>query len=224
MKFERYDRENEKKIAEVVKKARKDDGFDLDEHAYDMDPVVNPEWDKDEELVKIIEQHEEPTISEQIEEVMEPERTRPDFTEVIDTEQAVQEMMEDPKKAMEEDVKIVGETARKTHLADMDDIAIEPEIGEFTGGYKPMFVKKSQEKINKDAYVQNEEQTDTTNWKKIKTKLTSEDQYHEMQEKRIEDLMAKVDAGEIQIEDLTPEDRQVIIDIRMQNESGNNLK
>ena len=223
MKFDRYDRENEKKIAEVVKKARKDDGFDPDEHAYDMDPVVNPEWDKDEELDKIIEQHEEPTISEQIEEVMEPERTRPDFTEVIEAEQAVQEMMEDPKKAMEEDVKIVGETARKSPLADMDKLAIEPEIGEFTGGYKPMFVKKSQQKINKDAYVQNEEQTGATTWKKIKTKLTSEDQYHKMQEKRIEDLMAKVDAGEIQIEDLTPEDRQVIIDIRMQNESGDKI-
>jgi hypothetical protein len=225
MKFESYDRENEKKIAEVVKKAKEDDGFDLDEHAYDMDPIVNPEWDKDEELDKIIEQHEEPTISEQIEEVMEPERTRPDFTEVIETEQAVQEMMADPKKAMEEDLQIVGEKARKSPpLADMSKLAIEPEIGEFTGGYKPMFVKKSQEKVNKDAYVQNEEQTEQTTWKKIKTKLTSEDQYHEMQEKRIDQLMSKVDAGEIQMEDLTPEDRQVIIDIRMQNESGNNLK
>jgi hypothetical protein len=190
-----------------------------------MDPVVNPEWDKDEELDKIIEQHEEPTISEQIEEVMEPERTRPDFTEVIETEQAVQEMMADPKKAMEEDLQIVGEKARKSPpLADMSKLAIEPEIGEFTGGYKPMFVKKSQEKVNKDAYVQNEEQTEQTTWKKIKTKLTSEDQYHEMQEKRIDQLMSRVDAGEIQMEDLTPEDRQVIIDIRMQNESGNNLK
>jgi hypothetical protein len=45
-----------------------------------------------------------------------------------------------------------------------------------------------------------------------------------MQEKRIDQLMSRVDAGEIQMEDLTPEDRQVIIDIRMQNESGNNLK
>jgi len=223
MKFERYDRENEKKIAETVKKARKDDGFDIDEHKYDMDPVINLKWDQDEEIVKIIEQHEEPTISEQIEEVMEPERTRPDFTEVIDTEQAVQEMMENPKKAIQEDLKIVNETARKTVEADMSKLAIEPEIGEFTGGYKPMFVKKSQEKINKDAYVQNEEQTDTTSWKKIKTKLTSETQYHEMQEKRIDDLMSKVDSGEIKIEDLTPEDRQVIIDIRMQNESGDNI-
>ena len=155
---------------------------------------------------------------------MEPERTRPDFTEVIEPEQAVQEMMENPKKAMEEKVEIVKETARKTVEADMSKLAIEPEIGEFTGGYKPSFVKKSQEKINKDAYVQNEEQTEKTNWKKIKSKVASEEQYHEMQEKRIADLMSKLDAGEIQMEDLTPEDRQVIIDIRMQNESGDNIK
>jgi len=223
MKFERYDREHEKKIAEVVKKAKLDDGFDPDEHAYDMDPVVNPEWDKDQELDKIIEQHEEPTISEQIEEVMEPERIRPDFTEVIEPEQAVQEMMQDPKKAMEEHVQIVKETARKVVEADMSKLAIEPEIGEFVGGYKPTFVKKSQERIKKDAYVQNEEQTDKTTWKKIKTKSTSEDQYHEMQEKRIGNLMSQLDAGELQMEDLTPEDRQVIIDIRMQNESGSKI-
>ena len=37
-------------------------------------------------------------------------------------------------------------------------------------------------------------------------------------EQRIEDLMAKVEAGDVQLEDLTPEDRQVIIEIRNQNE------
>ena len=224
MKFERYDREHEKKIAEVVKKAKANDGFDLDEHAYDMDPVINPEWNKDEELDKIIEQHQEPTISEQIEEVMEPERTRPDFTEVIDPEQAVQEMMQDPKKAMEENVQVVKETARKTVEADMSKLATEPEVGEFIGGYKPMFVKKSQEKIKKDAYVQNEEQTEKTLWQKVKTKLTTEEDYHQRVEKRIDNLMVQLDAGELQMEDLTPEDRQVIIDIRMQNESGDSIK
>jgi hypothetical protein len=231
-RFKQREKEEQEALEEVARKAREEleeesiaddiketvvatDKYNFeDEVAYDMDPVVNPEWNKDEE----------PTISEQIEEVMEPERTRPDFTEVIEPEQAVQEMMEDPKKAMEEDVKIVGETARKTHLADMDELAVEPEIGEFTSGYKPMFVKKSQEKINKDAYVQNEEQTDNTAWKKIKTKQTSEDQYHEMQEKRIDTLMTKLDAGELLMENLTPEDRQVIIDIRMQNESGDKIK
>ena len=166
----------------------------------------------------------EKSIAQEIEEVMEPERTRPDFTEVIEPEQAVQEMMENPKKAMEEDVQIVNEKARKIVEADMNELAKEPEIGEFVGGYKPSFVKKSQEKINKDAYVQNQEQKAKKSlWKKIKAKLTPEDQYHEMQEKRIEDLMAKLDAGELQMQDLTPEDRQVIIDIRMQNESGDNV-
>ena len=177
-----------------------------------------------EEFARKAREEEEPSISEQIEEVMESERTRPDFTEVIEPEQAVQEMMQDPKKAIEEDLKIVNEKARKTVEADMTKLAIEPEIGEFTGGYKPNFVKKAQEKIKKDAYVQNEEQTEKTTWKKIKAKTTSEEQYHTMQEKRIEDLMSKVDSGDINMEDLTPEDRQVIIDIRMQNESGDSIK
>jgi len=67
-------------------------------------------------------------------------------------------------------------------------------------------------------YVQNEEQNNSTNWKKIKKKLTTEEYYHQRMEQRIEELMAKVDAGEIQLQDLTPEDRQVIIGIRNQNE------
>jgi len=203
---------HEQALADYAESFKEKDGFDEDEVAYDMTPVKTPEPAK-----------EEPTIAEQIEEVMEPERTRPDFTEVIETEQAVQEMMENPKKAIEEDLRIEHEIARKSPLADMNEIAIEPEIGAFTSGYKPAFVKKSQEKINKDAYVQNEEQTDKTNWKKIKTKLTSEDQYHKMQEKRIDKLMSSLEAGEIQLEDLTQEDRQVIIDIRMQNESGDKI-
>ena len=37
-------------------------------------------------------------------------------------------------------------------------------------------------------------------------------------EQRIEDLMDKIDAGETKLEDLTEEDRQVIIQIKNQNE------
>ena len=70
---------------------------------------------------------------------------------------------------------------------------------------------------DKKDYVQNEEQSDTTTWKKIKSKTTTEEDYHLRMEQRIEDLMAKIDAGEIKLEDLTPEDRQVIIGIRNQN-------
>ena len=212
--FKKREKEEQEALEEVARKAEQEE---LDQIIADHEESLFYDRFKKEEK-------EDPGIAEQIEEAMEPERTRPDFTEVIEPEQAVQEMMENPKKAMEEKVEIVKETARKTVEADMSKLAIEPEIGEFTGGYKPSFVKKSQEKINKDAYVQNEEQTEKTNWKKIKSKVASEEQYHEMQEKRIADLMSKLDTGEIQMEDLTPEDRQVIIDIRMQNESGDNIK
>ena len=43
-------------------------------------------------------------------------------------------------------------------------------------------------------------------------------------DQRIAELMDKLDNNEITLNDLTPEDRQVIIEIRMQNESGDNLK
>ena len=212
--FKKREKQEQEALEEISRKAEQEE---LDQIIADHEESLFYDRFKKEEK-------DDPGIAQQIEEVMEPERTRPDFTEVIEPEQAVQEMMENPKKAMEEKVEIVKETARKTVEADMSKLAIEPEIGEFTGGYKPSFVKKSQEKINKDAYVQNEEQTEKTNWKKIKSKVASEEQYHEMQEKRIADLMSKLDTGEIQMEDLTPEDRQVIIDIRMQNESGDNIK
>ncbi len=222
----KYDEPEYKDPAEVIKEIKAEQ--DAEAKAKQLEEFKKREKEEQEALEEYARKAEEEelvekSIAQEIEEVMEPERTRPDFTEVIEPEQAVQEMMEDPKKAMEENVQVVKETARKTIEADMSKLATEPEIGEFTGGYKPTFVKKSQEKINKDAYVQNEEQTDKTTWKKIKTKQTSEDQYHEMQEKRIDELMTKLDAGEIQMSDLTPEDRQVIIDIRMQNESGDKI-
>ena len=69
--------------------------------------------------------------------------------------------------------------------------------------------------------MQNEEQIENTLWQqanKSRKRLTSEEDYHQRMEQRIEDLMAKIDAGEITLEDLTPEDRQVIIAINKQHE------
>ena len=157
--FKKREKEEKEALEEISRKAEQEE---LDQIIADHEESLFYDRFKNE-------QKDDPGIAEQIEEAMKPERTRPDFTEVIEPEQAVQEMMENPKKAMEEKVEIVKETARKTVEADMSKLAIEPEIGEFTGGYKPSFVKKSQEKINKDAYVQNEEQTEKTNWKKIKS-------------------------------------------------------
>jgi DNA-binding helix-hairpin-helix protein with protein kinase domain len=69
-------------------------------------------------------------------------------------------------------------------------------------------------------YVQNAEQNDKTLWQQAnrsRKRLTSEEDYHQKMEQRIEELMAKVDAGELKLEDLTPEDRKVIIDITNQD-------
>ena len=128
----------------------------------------------------------EPTIAEQIEEVMEPERIRPDFTEVIEKEKEVKP----PKPTLS--------NWQRAELLDN----FHKEHGHFE---------------DVEDYVQNEEQGGETNWKKIKTKTTTEEDYHQRMEQRLEDLMQKVDAGTVQLEDLTPEDRQVIIEIRNQN-------
>jgi hypothetical protein len=77
----------------------KTDSFDLDEVAYDIEtPASSEQLEKEpkvatvEEALKMPESEsvdtpiQDPTISEQIEKVMEPERTRPDFTEVIKPE------------------------------------------------------------------------------------------------------------------------------------------
>ena len=155
----------------------------------------------------------EQTISEQIEEVMEPERTRPDFTEVLEPEKAVQDMMEDPKKAVEENLRIESNTAKKGALGQVIVKAQNKRV-----------VDKIEPKLPKEDYVQNEEQDDKTIWQKSLKRLSTEEEYRAKLDKRIDELMAKLDAGEITLEELTPEDRQTIIDIRMQNESGDSIK
>ena len=41
-------------------------------------------------------------------------------------------------------------------------------------------------------------------------------EYHQRIEKRIDDLITKIDSGEVQMEDLTLEDQKVIMDIKNQ--------
>ena len=86
------------------------DGFDPDEHIYDTIDIDKPKVDKDKQLEEFKKREEEerqaleeyarkaaedePTISEQIEEAMEPERIKPDFTEVLEPEVAVEPKQE----------------------------------------------------------------------------------------------------------------------------------
>ena len=53
---------------------------------------------------------------------------------------------------------------------------------------------------------------------KYKTRLTSEEDYHQRVEARINDLITKLDNNEIKLSDLSDEDQKVIIDILNQND------
>ena len=98
------------------------DGFDPDEHAYDMVSEPKVDKDKQQEEFKKREQEEqealeeyarkaaedEPTISEQIEEAMEPERIKPDFTEVVEPEVKI----ESPKNVVKNAKPLVMRTIK----------------------------------------------------------------------------------------------------------------
>ena len=198
-KFKQREKEEQEALEEYAENAKKE-YENLDIEGFRPGKIVKKK-DKDEDVTVSVEEAlkmpeaesvktpiEEPTIAEQIEEVMESERTRPDFTEVIQPEKEVRP----PKRTL-------SNWQRAELLSNF-----HKEHGNFED------VKE---------YVQNEEQSNRTNWKKIKTKTTTGEDYHQRMEQRIEELMTKLDAGEIKLEDLTPEDRQVIIGIRNQNES-----
>ena len=194
-KFKQREKEEQEALEEYANKAKKE-YEELEIEGFRPGKTVKKDEDKTtvslEEALKLTEAEsvqtpiEEPTIAEQIKEVMEPERIRPDFTEVIETEKEVRP----PKPTLS--------NWQRAELLDN----FHKEHGNFE---------------DVQEYVQNEEQGGETNWKKIKTKTTTEEDYHTRMEQRLEDLMQKVDAGTVKLEDLTPEDRQVIIEIRNQN-------
>ena len=202
--FKAREAEELQALEEYAAKAKREeikDGFDPAE-VEGFEEFNEKYTPKQEDLDEIIKQHEESqpeqsNIAEKIEEVMEPERTRPDFTEVLEPETAVQEMMEDPNKAVEDDLRIEKNKAMK-------------------GSLGQVVVKQKNNKVI---------ETIEAKAPKIPSeKQTTEEKFHEVVEQRIDTLMERLDAGEITLEDLTPEDRQTIIDIRMQNESGENIK
>ena len=53
---------------------------------------------------------------------------------------------------------------------------------------------------------------------KYKKRLTSEEDYHQRVEARINDLITKLDNKEIKLSNLSDEDQKVIMDILNQNE------
>jgi hypothetical protein len=107
------------------------DGFDPDEVMFDLE---TPKYDRDKQLEefkkreeeerkaleeysrKAREEEEEQSISEQIEEAMEPERLRPDFTEVVEPEVAVEPVQEEPKDVVKNAKPLVMRTIKPAEV------------------------------------------------------------------------------------------------------------
>ena len=220
------DLKGQKKTEDKVIVADNTDGFDPDEVMFDM--IQEPEVDKDKQLEEFKKREQEE--KQALEEIA--EKSRKEYEE-LDIDGFRPGKVVKPKATVEEALKMPEAESVQTPIQerikpDLTEV-IEPETE--VSPPKPIlsnwqradlldnFHKEHGNFEDVEDYIQNEEQNDKTTWKKIKTKTTTEEDYHSRMEQRIEDLMAKVDAGDVQLEDLTPEDRQVIIDIRNQNEA-----
>ena len=201
-RFKQREKEEQKALEEVARKAKEEEITATVEEALKMH-----------ESESVMTPIEEPTISEQIEKAMEPERTRPDFTEVIEPEAQI----EKPKDIVKNSKPRVMRTLRRSEGEPPKPVLSNWQRAELLNN----FHKEHGNFEDVKEYVQNEEQNENTLWQqanKSRKRLTSEEDYHQRMEQRIEDLMAQIDAGEITLEDLTPEDRQVIIEINKQHE------
>ena len=134
--FDRRMKEDEERLEEVSRQAREEleksepKGFDVREHVYDMDPIINPDWDNEntswakreaeektkkatlEEALKLsnaesVQTVIEPTISEQIETAMADGRLKPDLTEVIEPENKFTENKEPVEKSKKTKMKTI---------------------------------------------------------------------------------------------------------------------
>jgi len=213
------------------------DGFDPDEVMFDM--VEEPEVDKDKQLEEFKKREQEELAAlqeysrkameenattvtveealkmseaESVETPIQEERIKPDLTEVIEPEAEI----EKPEDVIKNSKPRVMRTIRPTEDRPPKPILSNWQRAELLDN----FHKEHGNFEDVKEYVQNEEQNDNTLWQQVnksKKKLTSQEEYHRRSEQRIEQLMLKVDNGESSLEDLTAEDRQVIIDINNQN-------
>ena len=231
------DLKGQKKTEDKEIVADNTDTFDPDEVAYEM--VEEPKVDKEKQLEEFKKREEEElaaleeyarkasekdettvTVEEALklseaESVETPiqERIKPDLTVVIEPEVEI----EKPKNVIKNSKPRVMRTIKTAEGEPPKPILSNWQRAELLNN----FHKEHGNFEDVKEYVQNEEQNDNTLWQQVsksKKKLTSEEEYHRRVEQRIEDLMSKVDEGELRLEDLTPEDRQVIIDINNQNE------
>ncbi len=215
---------------EAIRKSNEDYNFE-DEVKYDIETEAKPEFD--EERMDIVAQNgndglhydetkqKEPTISEQIEKAMDGvnERIKPDLTEVIEPEKPNK-----PKQGLLGQV-LVNKKGKVVEPAPkLSEVDIKIEDGK----------KVITEKTN---YKQNSEQEVSGNWSKIKDlpetqpipdtvvkvdyvlsdqkdkskkRQINDEEYRKKVESRINELITKVELGEIKITDLSNEDQKLV--------------
>ena len=218
-----------------------EDAFDPDEVMFDMitEPAVDKakqleefkkrEQEEKAELERIAEEAKQEEVTTTVEEALKmseaesvetpiKERTKPDLTEVIEPETSIEE----PKPQKKSSMGMLGTRLVKEKSGKV----VEPPKPILSNWQRAQLLDNFHAKHGNfedvEEYVQNEEQNDNTLWQQVnksKKKLASEEEYHRRMEERLEDIMSKLDKGELKLQDLTPEDRQVIIDIKNQNES-----
>ena len=215
---------------QIIADNRKD-GFDPDEVLFDLqtEPAVDKEKQlevfkkreeeekkaleriaeeaRKEEVTATVEEALKMSEAESVETPIQEERIKPDLTEVIEPEVQIES-----KDIVKNAKPRIMRTLKK------EDLPPKPILSNWQRAeLLDNFHKEHGNFEDVSEYVQNAEQSGQTNWKKIKTKTTTEEDYHSRMEKRIEEIMEQLDSGEKTLEDLTPEDKQVIIEIRNQD-------
>ena len=203
------------------------DGFDPDEVMFDLqtEPAVNKEKQleefkkreeeekaeleriaeeaRQEEVTATVEEALKMTEAESVETPIKEERIKPDLTEVIEPESVVKNAKPLVMRTLKKE-----DTPPKLNLSNWQRAELLDNFHKEHGNFED--VKE---------YVQNEEQNDKTLWSKSKN-ATSEMEYHERVEQRINDLITKIENKEIELTDLSKEDQKVINQINQQKKDG----
>ena len=203
------------------------DGFDPDEVMFDLqtEPAVDKvkqleefkkreqeekaeleriaEEARQEEVTATVEEALKMTEAESVETPIKEERIKPDLTEVIEPESVVKNAKPLVMRTLKKE-----DTPPKLNLSNWQRAELLDNFHKEHGNFKD--VKE---------YVQNEEQNDKTLWAKSKN-TTSEMEYHERVDQRINDLITKIENKEIELTALSKEDQRVINEINQQKKNG----
>ena len=149
--------------------------------------------------------------AESVETPIQEERIKPDLTEVIEQEveiEKVKDVVKNSKPRVMRTIKPAEDKPPKPILSNWQRAELLNNFHKEHGNFED--VKE---------YVQNEEQNEKSLWHKSKN-MTSEIDYHERMEQRINKLMSKIENREIKLEDLSEDDQRVINEINNQKKNG----